>query len=313
MSASISYDSIAPTVDRLIGSGAVLAHPIEEGAYSRSKRWLVATRDGTPAFVKAGLYPDSTYGLALEHAVYAACDAQFHPRLLAWEPGDVAAGVPSVIVLEDLSSAHWSVPLTREHVEQFASALALVERAAPPAAVLAIDPQTPHWRREWVRFARSPAPLLATGLVDQAWLTRHADSLARVERSAELRGDALVHGDLWRQNWCNAQRGAVLVDWSGATRGNPLINRAWGECGVRAAGGPPGVVFPQGAAEQVWATWMCGRALRFAVESAADPRPRLVETILREARAALEWMCEALELPLPSIAERARVPRAWRP
>ena len=313
MDTQIHFEQIADVVAGLMGSGAEPVMAITDGAYSRAVRWLVTWPDGRRAFVKAGRYPDDDHGLHIEHAVYAALRADFHPAELGWHEGNRQGGEISVLILEDLSSAHWGTPLTHNHADALAHALDQIAQCDAPSGVPRLPADAPHWRPAWAHIADDPQPLLTTGIVDAAWLERNIDRLVSLEARAELSGDSLVHGDLWRQNWCHADsRGAVLVDWAGAVRANAIINQAWGACGLRAAGGPGGRVFTADH-EDVWATWMCGRALDFAIDAAPDPRPRLVETTLREAAAALTWMCEATGLEPPRTHARALVAPQWRP
>jgi hypothetical protein len=301
---SPTFADIEPRLARLTTPGATVG----------SGRWLVRWPDGARAFVKAGVYPDPTHGLHLEAAV-CALGEPCAPQLLGWDPGDAAAGEPALLVLEDLSGARWGTPLERDDVQVLAATLDDLARTTPPAGVPPLDRDAHQWQSTWSSFASSPGALLATGLVDAAWLDAHAATLATLEARVTLDGGQLVHGDLWMQNWCRLDaRGVVIVDWSSACRANAEINRAWAECAVRAAGGAHGIVFERHARdESAWAAWMCGRALAFAVESADDPRARLRETIHREAIAALGWICEACELPAPGIAPHAIVDPAWRP
>lgn len=313
---AISFaDDVIPALSTTEAAGARVLHEVHEGAYSRAGRWLVELPGGERAFVKAGRYPDRGHGLHLEHAVCNAIDRPFVPRVLAWHEGDPAAGDLSVLVLEDLSHARWRTPLERPDVQRLADALTQLTAVDVPAGIPDIAPGDDHVRPAWSLFERDGAALVATGLVDADWLDAHALRLAQLEARVELCGSQLVHLDLWLQNWCRLDdRGAVIVDWSGACRGNARINDAWGECAVRAGGGPGGVVLPAGADDEPqWAAWMCARALDFAVQSANDPRDRLRETILREAAAALAWLVEACDVPMPQLAEHARVDPAWRP
>lgn len=309
----VTFGEVCARLHGVLGEGVSLVREIHEGAYSRSRRWLVQLTDGTRAFVKAGRYPDPDHGLHLEAAV-GELEEPFHPKVLGWDEGERSAGDVSVLVLEDLSHARWGTPLRRADVERLTSTLEQVASTSPPAAIPALDPTWQHMRAAWQFLAEHGDEVVATGLVDRAWLDANARALARLEMPLDLVGDQLVHGDLWMQNWCRLDdRGAVIVDWSGACRGNARINDAWAECAVRAAGGPAGVAFAPAPDEAAWAAWMCGRALDFAVQSRDDPRPRLVETIRREAAAALVWLCAACELPMPQVAEHARVDPAWRP
>lgn len=313
---TLEYDEIQDRLAGLTRPGARVVAQVTEGAYSRARRWVVAWPNGERAFVKAGNYPDPTHGLHLEAIVGRAVDSVHVPRLLAWDAGDAAQGVPSLLVLEDLSGARWRTPVTQADAGMLREALDALADLDAPGELPTLDASWDHLRHAWSAFAgERRADLLATGLVDEAWVDRHAEWLTGLERDASLTGSQLVHGDLWMQNWCRVDgRGAVLVDWSGACRGNARINHAWGECAVRAAGGPPGIVMDPGADDApAWAAWMCGRALDFAVDVAGDDRARLVETVRREAAAAIDWACEACDLPRPRTAERARVDPAWRP
>ncbi|MFN0130592.1 MAG: hypothetical protein ACKV19_28355 [Verrucomicrobiales bacterium] len=316
MTTSPTFEEVSARLVALVGPGAREVREVREGAYSRASRWLVTWPNGDRAFVKAGYYPDRDHGLHLEAIVCGGLGAVCLPRLLGWDAGDAANGEPELIVLEDLSQARWNPPVTARDAAALRAALDQLAEAPAPAALRVLDPMERHMRHAWNAFASTERDaVLATGLVDEGWLDAHGAALARIEQGARLDGDRLVHGDLWMQNWCRVDgRGAVIVDWSCASRANARINQAWAECAVRAAGGPGGVVLPAGAADEpAWAAWMCGRALDYAVGVHNEPRERLVETVRREAAAALEWLCQACDWPIPRIAPHVRVNRAWRP
>ena len=127
--------------------------------------------------------------------------------------------------------------------------------------------------------------LLGLGLVDEVWASRHLSSVHEAAAAVDPRGDRLVHPDLFVQNWCRTDRGAVVVDWAWSFLGDPMFSRAWAEAGVRTAGGPPGVVVPPG--EAGWAALI---AVLWAGEVARHedgPLTRLQETERREAHTAL--------------------------
>jgi hypothetical protein len=223
-------------------------------------------------------------------------------------------GEHSVLVLEDLSHARWRAPVSVDDVEKFSTAADEIANIDVPSEIPPVDLDNWKWHSAWSGFVADSSKLIASGLVDQQWLDQYLAKAAAIESKVDIRGDSLAHGDLWLQNWCRTgDRGAVWVDWSGACRANSLLNRAWGECGIRAAGGPKSIVFPKNDDEPAWAMWMCGRTLSFAAEWHTDPRPRLVETLMREAAAALDWMSEACDLPRPLSSDAAIVHAAWRP
>jgi hypothetical protein len=263
----------------------------DEGGYSEGERWVVTFADGGTAFVKAAWRVED------EHLVYSTCDFPCLPRLIAYEPG--------LLVTEDLSHATWGTPLTAGDALALGAALDLLRDVPAPAGLR-------EWERPpaWEAFAADPAPLLATGLVDEAWL-RHLPSLAEAEAGVSLGGDRLVHGDLWLQNWCRVPgRGVVIVDWAGAYAGNADIMRAAGEAAVRAAGGPPGLVL-SGAPE--WAAWIAGQTAKFVADQTPEWPPRLAETERREALSTLRWACDELDLPYPASSGAFTSLGPWRP
>ena len=135
--------------------------------------------------------------------------------------------------------------------------------------------------------------------------------LVAAESPIDLAGDGLVHGDLFLQNWCRADRGAVIVDWARPWRGNGAFCVAWGEAGVRAAGGPAGVVLPPGSAS--WAAFVAGQIVWFLLDHDGPVQPRLGESERREAFAALCWAADELDLPRPEPAPGFLPHGPWRP
>jgi hypothetical protein len=135
----------------------------------------------------------------------------------------------------------------------------------------------PGLRGRWSSdLAPAAARLARSGLVGDGWLARALPDLLAAEGSVDLEGDRLLHPDLFLQNWCRADRGAVLVDWAHPSRGNPMFNLAWGELGVRSAGGPANVVLAAG--HPAWAAYMAGQASWFLIDHETPPVPRLAET-----------------------------------
>lgn len=304
------WTDVAPLLDARFGGTARILVTKDEGAYSPASRWVVALGDGQTAFVKADR--GDAAGVQGEAAVCAYAWGSFQPRLAATaRKRDLV-----VLVAEDLSSAYWGVPLARADVEALAVAIDNLARVDAPSVLPSMATRTvltsPHWRD----VARDPSRLLATGLVDASWLDASLDALASAAGRIDVQGRGVVHGDLWRQNWCIAARGAVIVDWMSATRGNPDLNAAWGECAVRACAGPAGIILPTTHPEHfAWAAWMSGLAVRFLVDEhpVRARRPELWATQLREADAALRWACEALDLA-PHEPEAGVVPTGpWRP
>lgn len=263
----------------------------DEGGYSPGERWLVRFDDGTGAFVKRG------WGVDDEVLVYSTVSARCLPRLLA-HAGDV-------LVIEDLSNARWGAPVAEADCDLLVAAF---EELAPVRAPEGLKPVVFDSPR-WADLAAAPDGLLRSGLVDERWL-RHLPSLVEADVAA-VAGDRLVHRDLWLQNWCRTEsRGVVIVDWAGAVAASPTLMRAWGEAGVRAAGGPAGRVLRDGPE---WAALMSGLAAGFVAIDPPETMPRLMETLRREAWATLRWACDELDLPYPEPGPQISELGPWRP
>lgn len=294
-------DAVMPVVERLLRARVISFTPRDEGAYSRAGRWVLDLDDGRSVFVKAEVQPSERHGTVLEHRVATAVRAAWMPQVLAYEPG--GDDVPRVLVTEDLSHGRWGVPVTTDDVRALAAALVSLHDVEAPDGLPDADAE-PAWD------ALTPASLAGSGIGDEAWWSAALPVLRAAAAPISPAGDRLVHQDVWRQNWCIVdRRGAVLVDWSSAARGNPLLSLTWGEAAVRAAGGPPGLVL---RGEPGWAAWMAGRAMGYLLED--WPRSaRLEETQRREAIACVRWACEELDLHAPAIAAGVEPARTWRP
>jgi len=314
---ALEWAHVAGVLDEIGFSGARVVRAIDEGAFSSARRWIIDDGSGETVFVKAAAAANAyaVRELSDQCSSYLRAElAEIVPQLQGWHDG--GDGRPAVLVLEDLSDARWGAPVTERDARALRAALdALVQVPAfgddrPFATGLEPDGVNP-----WTVIAADRGPAIATGLVDAGWLDASLPALIAAADAIDLEGDRIVHGDLWRQNWCVAPHGAVLVDF-GAARGNARINHAWGECAVRAAGGPGGLVLRADESDHAsWAAWMSGLALRLIVQSA--PRharfPRLLETERREAIAGLRWASAALHLLAPSVAPGVEPAGPWRP
>jgi Phosphotransferase enzyme family len=179
----------------------------------------------------------------------------------------------------------------------FAS-LEQIAATAPPAELPSCQPPF----SQWAAVGADPESLLSLGIFSREWLEESLPSLMAAESSAESKGDALVHNDLYSGNVCFTPRGVVLIDWGAAIRGSASIDVAFALLSLRAEGATvPALDFPD---EPAYAAWIAGL---FAVGVSAPP-PDWAEpgSTLREDMAAdlvhaLRWASERLELsPLSS-------------
>lgn len=259
--------------------------------YTHNECWVVDLEDGRSAFVKAAVDEMTADWLRAEHRVYAAVAAGFLPRLLGWEDGELP-----VLVLEDLSGADWPPPWTEGRVGAVLATLREVADTPPPPGLASLE----DLRGElagWREVERDPSPLLALGICSHEWLGGALPDLLAAEEACVLRGEELLHLDVRSDNICFREGRALLVDWSWAVRGNPVLDLAAWLPSLQAEGGPPPeALLP---AEPGAAAFMSG----FFAARAGLPRiptaPNVREVQLAQLRTALPWAARALGLPEP--------------
>jgi hypothetical protein len=280
----------------------VLGRPVaasrrSTGGYTTGWRGVVTLDDGSRAFVKAA--GASAAPVRREAGILRWLERSWHsqlgPRLLDFVDGDSA-----VLVLEDLSTAHWPPPYPADTEPLFATLHALGEIEAP-ADLEPLEDWDDGSRLRWDRVADDPADFLRLGVCSAEWLAHHLSDLTEAERRIDLRGTSLVHNDVYSGNVCFVDGRAILTDWATAARGNPDLDVAFAIVSVLAEGGrlPARQLL---ADEGAWAARLAGHN---AVE-ASSPLPAWAErdSTLRQdqlvdLRAALAWAARALELPPP--------------
>src|SRR5262249_42281732 len=179
--------------------------PIVGSGYTRARKWRATLDDGTRLFAKeAG---------AAEIVVYEAVRRDFLPKL-----HDVRG---EVLLLEDLSAAHWPPPYPDDCAALLA-ALDEVAATAPPAQLPRLTEAS-----AWAAIAAEPRPLLALGLCSARWLEHALPLLIEAEARLPRFGSGLVPNRVWAANLCLPGRCVVLVDWSEARTGKPRIDLAF--------------------------------------------------------------------------------------
>jgi Ser/Thr protein kinase RdoA (MazF antagonist) len=262
------------------------------GGYTRAPKWWARRHDGTSVFVKAAEDDElALRPLRTEIAVLEAVEGAFLPRLHDAYVGEGRA----LLVLEDLSGAAWPPPF-RSDVRPLFDALDAVAAARPPALLRRLEPlPEPRWRR----IEREPQPLLALGVCSDRWLADALPLLIEAESRVPLPGESLVHYDVWSDNLCFADRGAVLVDWAEARIGNGAIDVAFALLSLHVEG----AAAPAVEDEAGLAAFVTGVV---ATEAAAPPPAWAVSgSTLRDdqradLRVGLRWTAAALGLPSPS-------------
>lgn len=260
------------------------------GGYRADPKWRVALADGSSVFVKVAADPVGAEDLRREAAVYRVLDADFLPRFVGWDSDD-----PPVLVLEDLSDVRWPPPYPADTAPLFDTLAAVAATAPPPAAH---EPPAADDGTWWERVAEEPRAFLALGLVSPDWLETALPALDRAERSVDLTGDDLVHGDVFAGNLCFAPRGVVLVDWSECFRGDARFDVACALLTLRRDGAavPPVTL----ADEAGWAALLAGHLAVVATRpppSWVRPEASLRDKQIHDLDHALRWCAELLDLP----------------
>ncbi len=286
---NVARQKLVDRVRRLMGERPVHWSGVHRG-YTPAERWVVRFEDGTSAFVKVATSTDTAQWLRAEHRMYSRVSAPFMPRLLAWDDGE-----PPVLMLEDLSSAHWPPPWSADLVERVLDTLAQVSARPVPEALPGLESFSSRRLVGWERVAEDPIPFLSLGLCSEGWLGAALPALLRAEGEADLSGDSLLHFDVRSDNLCFSGERTLLVDWNSACRGNPQMDVAAWLPSLCAEGGPePWEIMPD---EPELAALLAGYWAARAGLPPPQPGPRVREVQLAQLRTALPWAARGLGLP----------------
>jgi Phosphotransferase enzyme family len=255
------------------------------GGHTRANKWRATLTDGSAVFVKAA---EDELGLRIarvELSIYRNVTGSFLPQLVdAWEEDGRA-----LLVLEDLADAYWPPPYPAD-VRPLFEALDAIAATAPPCELrrLANRGETP-----WEQIA-------ALDVCSAEWLEHAIEPLRAGERSFSASGDELVHCDIWTDNVCFTERGALLVDWGAAGIGNRWIDVGFALLSLLVEGATrPSLEIPN---EPGLAAYVAGLVVRGA--TAPLPEWARPDSTLREDQRgdllhALRWASEALGLEDP--------------
>lgn len=286
--------SLARRVAALAGKEPASSVRIERG-FSPAERWVIQFEDGTSAFAKVGATEVTAQWLRAEHAFYSKLRADFMPALRGWSD----EGKQPLLLLEDLSAAHWPPPWDGDSIERLLAALDRLSHTRPLPPNLA-DLETDRARYAgWLRVERDPKPFLALGLCSSEWLENALPVLLMAQDFAILSGPDLIHGDVRSDNVCFLQDRVVFVDWNFARRGNAAFDRAALAPSLRLEGGPlPDELLPD---EGPLAALITGFfAANAGLPVIADaPRVRAIQQ--RQLRIALAWAARSAGLPPPDL------------
>ncbi len=283
---------IGERIERVLGSRPA-RWAIAKGGYSTAPRWIVTLADGTSCFAKVGATPWTRPAVRRECWVYTMLQAPFVPRLLGW---DDHPEYP-LLLLEDLSQGTWPPPWTPERIIRVLDTLRALAATTPPESL----PSQERYRDAlsgWRVVAQDPEPFLRLGVASRAWLERVLPTLLEASSRAVLEGDSLIHHDVRSDNICFLEARTVLLDWTGACRGNPMLDLVGWLPSLALEGGPAHDEIIGDEATDLVALvsgYWAARAGLPPPEGA--PHVRAIQ--FAQLKVALPWAARLLQLPPP--------------
>jgi hypothetical protein len=169
-----------------------------------AQRFVARFADGSSAFVKAAVDADTERWLRTDHLIMSTIDCDLVPRVIAW----IEAGEQSVLVIEDLTDAHWPADHFREESGkrlpvlwkpgQFQLVFRALDRLAAVAAPRPLPPLSTDLSAEWAAIAANPASFLALvsaprhGSIGRStvWWRLSVASISRARRSFTMTSGA---------------------------------------------------------------------------------------------------------------------------
>lgn len=202
------HPELAARVAKAVGLPSLGSSPPGGEGYTHDERALVRLADGRAAFVK-GAVDDLTAGwLRQEHRVYAGVQGDFLPGVLSWYDD----GARPVLVLEDLSAAHWPPPWSGEQVRRALGTLGRIAETPAPDGIGRLEGLRGDLAG-WELVADDPVPFLSLGLCSPTWLDSALPTLLEAAEACVLEGKSLLHFDVRSDNMCFLAGRTVLVDW----------------------------------------------------------------------------------------------------
>ncbi|MBC8135968.1 MAG: phosphotransferase [Fibrella sp.] len=291
---------VGDAVSRATGKRVTSCLPLTKtGGYTRALRTVAHFADGSTAFVKAATESDTAGWINREIAVYETLgEKPFLPRY--YGSARRAESDFPVLVLEDLTGAHWGPPWRDGDIQKVLDMLAAVRPCASLFAPGFLHSQDADRSAlaSWNKVAADPEPFLSLGFCSRDWLDTALPTLLRADATAVLGGDDLVHQDVRSDNLCFTDDGrAVLVDWNWACYGNGLVDIAGWLPSLHHEGGPaPETILPdQPELAAILAGYWAAHAGRPSPNFDTAGRIRRVQKL--QLSVALPWAVRALGLP----------------
>jgi hypothetical protein len=268
--------------------GAKPLHRSSGGGYTLMEHWLVELENGTRAFAKVAVDEPTAGFLRDEHRVYSQVEGDFLPEFLGWDDD----GEHPLLLLEDLSGAHWPPPWREGDIEAVLTTLREIHAAHTPPDLPRLTLDVFH---TWREVEANPRPFLSVGLASARWLDQALPQLLSATNNCVVEGEALLHLDTRSDNICLTDERAVLVDWNWAHAGNPRVDVAFWLPSLFMEGGPPPTEMLPDAGD------VTALVSGFFAPIAGLPPPEGAPTVralqLAQLKVALPWAVEVLGLP----------------
>jgi hypothetical protein len=260
--------------------------------YTPARRLHVMFEDGSTAFAKVAVNENTAAWIAAEHIVYSQVEGPFLPRFIGYD-----AVEPAVLLLEDLTAAHWPPPWPDGSIALVLAALEKVAATWPPHGVPSVEIYREEVLGGWGLVEQDPGPFLSFDLCSAAWLAEALPALREAAETAPIDGESLLHFDVRSDNIALLEQRAVLVDWNWACIGNPLLDRAAWAPSLHVEGGPPPEELvpdcPPGFPTLLAGFW----AARIGLPPPPGAAPGLRDLQLAQLGVVLPWAVRALGLP----------------
>jgi hypothetical protein len=259
---------------------------------SSAHRFSVQFDDGRKVFVKAATDEATEQWLRTEHLVLSSAERMFMPRVTAWLNG---AGFRPVLLTQDLGNAYW--PASHRGVTWRKGDFDLLFEGIKEIASLNHSLLLPPLKNRsiyiWPQIAAEPEFFLSLRLCSEHWFSRAIDALTEAEKTADITGDCVVHGDIRSDNICFAGAHVMFVDWSHAARGSASYDLATLLPTLYLEGGPnPYDIMPDGGG---YASLGCAALIKRLVEDHSMPE-WLKKVFKKLIGIELEWAAGCLGL-----------------
>lgn len=284
----LSHSQLTQRLEKMTGKRPTHFKPVQ-GGYTPAQRLIASFSDGSSVFVKVGTTELTTQWLCQEHYVYESLSGPFMPAYLGWDHDEEHP----ILLLEDLSHAFWPPPWNEKRVQQVLEALEAV--SASSIAGLPLLEEAADLITGWRQVAKDPQPFLSLALVTEKWLEVALPTLLQNENADAVKGDSLLHLDVRSDNICFVHDRVLLIDWNGASYGNPQVDIAAWLPSLHSEGGPlPESILPN--APEL-ATLISGYFASKAGLPIIPNAPYVRQVQKSQLSSALPWVIRALELP----------------